>query len=242
MQLTRFGYKDTVVPMVHTLKTLFLSLVRKAIFKGSSVLVSYNGAGQASIMRRVVAVSKEVGMALEKNEAFQLVVAVKATAHIPGDIAEVGTYTGGSSRLIGEYKNPTKNLYLFDTFEGLPESTTEDDAHKWGKGKFYATFEQVSAYMAGIKNVFITKGLFPASAPVMVQCSQFSFVHLDVDLYQATKDSLEFFYPRMNKGAILISHDYPSSKGVKKAFDDFFADKPEPLIQLSGIQVMFVKL
>ena len=52
----------------------------------------------------------------------------------------------------------------------------------------------------------------------------FSFVHLDVDLYQSTKDGLAWFYPRLNRGGILISHDYSNADGVRKAFDEFFAE------------------
>jgi hypothetical protein len=70
----------------------------------------------------------------------------------------------------------------------------------------------------------------------------FSFVHLDVDLYQSTLSGLEWFYPRLNRGGVLISHDYTIAKGVRKAFDEFFIDKPECLIELSGSQVAFVKL
>lgn len=45
----------------------------------------------------------------------------------------------------------------------------------------------------------------------------------------------------MTKGGVIISHDYPSAAGVKKAFDEFFKDKPEPIIQISGSQCLVVK-
>jgi hypothetical protein len=75
-----------------------------------------------------------------------------------------------------------------------------------------------------------------------VKSSRFSFVHLDVDLYESTKGALEFFYPRMPAGAVLISHDYVEFPGVRSAFDDFFGDKPEPVVEMSGNQCMVVKL
>jgi hypothetical protein len=71
---------------------------------------------------------------------------------------------------------------------------------------------------------------------------RYSFVNLDVDLYESTFDSLDFFYPRLERGAILISHDYSTSAAVKKAFDDFFKLKPEPVIRLCGSQCLIVKL
>lgn len=67
-------------------------------------------------------------------------------------------------------------------------------------------------------------------------------MHLDLDLYKATSESIEFFYPRMSKGGIILSHDYLTASGVKKAFDDFFSDKPEPIIEMSGTQCLIVKV
>jgi hypothetical protein len=46
----------------------------------------------------------------------------------------------------------------------------------------------------------------------------------------------------MSPGAILVSHDYPSAEGVLRAFTEFFADKKEPVVELTGYQCMFVKL
>ena len=63
---------------------------------------------------------------------------------------------------------------------------------------------------------------------------RFSFVHLDVDLYQPTMDSLEFFYGRMNPCSIILCDDYGfvTCPGAKKAMDSFFADKPEEIVSL----------
>ncbi|PIZ94190.1 hypothetical protein COX84_05420 [Candidatus Micrarchaeota archaeon CG_4_10_14_0_2_um_filter_49_7] len=55
--------------------------------------------------------------------------------------------------------------------------------------------------------------------------------HIDVDLYQSTVDCLNFFYPRMQAGGVIISHDAHLG-GVNKAFEEFFKDKPEPIIML----------
>jgi O-methyltransferase len=71
---------------------------------------------------------------------------------------------------------------------------------------------------------------------------EFSFVNLDVDLYESTFASLEFFYPRLAKGAILMSHDYSTCAGVKRAFYAFYKGRPEPVIALCGSQCLVVKL
>jgi hypothetical protein len=67
-------------------------------------------------------------------------------------------------------------------------------------------------------------------------------VHFDVDLYESTKACLEFFYPRMIVGGVMLSHDYSLLAGVRKAVDEFLQDKPEKPIELPSTQCMIVKL
>lgn len=152
-----------------------------------------------------------------------------------GDFAEVGVFNGTSAKMICEGKG-NKNLYLFDTFGGLPKSD-EIDKH-YIKNMFIGNYEYVKKRLSQYENVHIVKGLFPKTAKV-IKDKKFAFVHLDVDLYQSTKDCLEFFYDRMEKGGIILSHDYPIAKGVKKAFDDFFSDKE--VIELPMSQCMVIK-
>ena len=195
-------------------------------------------------------VKKDLGISLLNVEAYQIFMAVKNTKKVEGDIAEVGVYKGGSAKVICEVKED-KALHLFDTFEGLPELSEMDDprepykgeASGWEriqKGEYCASFENVKAYLKDYPNVHFYKGLFPSTAQPVKTC-RFSFVHLDVDLYQSTFSCLEFFYPRMNKGGIMISHDYINLRGVRKAIDDFFEGKPETIIELPGRQCLIVK-
>jgi len=53
---------------------------------------------------------------------------------------------------------------------------------------------------------------------------------------------LEYFYPRMIPGGIILSHDYSLLAGVKQAFEEFFEGKPEGLIEQPTTQCMIVKL
>jgi hypothetical protein len=168
----------------------------------------------------------------------QIASAVKATERIPGDMAEFGVAYGSSAKLIAKCGGG-RTLHLFDTFEGLPPPGPED-SERFYRGSYSCSLESVSEYLKSYP-VKYYKGFFPGSAAEAAVC-QFSFVHLDVDLYQSTLDGLGFFYPRMSPGAILISHDYPSADGVLRAFTEFFADKREPLVELTGYQCMFMKL
>ena len=173
------------------------------------------------------------------NEAYQIFMAVTRTKHIAGDLAEVGVYRGGSAKLIRE-ANGIKTLHLFDTFEGLP-AVEAIDQPQFNKGQFAASFDHVTNYLREYKNVHFYKGLFPSTAKT-VENKEFSFVHFDVDTYESTRSCLDFFYSRMNRGGIILSHDYTSAAGVHRAFDEFFSDKPEPVIEMSGTQCLVVKL
>ena len=70
----------------------------------------------------------------------------------------------------------------------------------------------------------------------------FAFVHLDIDLYESIASAFRECYSRTSRGRIIISHDYRTSVGVNRALQEFFKDKPEPIIELSGYQAMIVKL
>jgi O-methyltransferase len=68
-------------------------------------------------------------------------------------------------------------------------------------------------------------------------------VHIDVDIYEPTRDSMAFFYPRLNDGGIIICDDYgfKSYPGATKAVDEFLRDKPEKMVALNdggGFMIM----
>ncbi len=189
-----------------------------------------------SLIQRV---HEERNMLLADHEAYQIMMFAKRTQKIEGAIAEVGVYRGGSAKLIAETV-PDKEIHLFDSFEGLPTPQDVDPA-KFTEGQYGADLEDVRHYLRAYPQVHLYKGFFPStSAPVVSK--KFSFVHLDVDLYESTKQSLEFFYPRMTQGGVILSHDYMTASGVKKAFDDFLVDKPEALFESSWSQCFFVKI
>jgi hypothetical protein len=185
---------------------------------------------------------KEVTFGIGDLEAFQIMMAVRKTRKVPGDIAEVGVYKGGSAKLICETRDPGKSVILFDTFAGLPDVSAHDDSKHFHKGDYLGTLAEVRQYLSSYSNVNFVAGLFPQSTSGVEERS-YSFVHLDVDLYESTLDGLKYFYGRMNRGGVIISHDYLTTTGVKKAFDDFFADKPEPILEFMGSsQAMVVKV
>ncbi len=193
------------------------------------------------VVNLIKSIRNEVDLAFYPYEAYTVYSIAKSQSNLKGDMAEVGVYQGGSAKLICEAKQKTK-LHLFDTFSGLPP-VSDKDTHFgtkfWHENEFNNTSEEtVKKYLSKYENVFLYKGRFPETS-TPIKDVQFSFVHLDVDLYQSTRDCLEFFYPRLVNGGIILTHDYHSN-GVQTAFREYFQDKKIPMIELTGSQCMVV--
>lgn len=179
---------------------------------------------------------------LTSNEAFLVHSLARSQSRLPGSLAEVGVFEGGSARMICETKGHSR-LHLFDTFSGLPEAGEIDTcAHRDQPHLYACSMESVQAYLGSFPNVFFHQGLFPNSADKVPADERFSFAHLDVDLYESTLSCLQYFYPRMNPGGVILSHDYSILEGVRRAFAEFLHDKPEELIELPSTQCMLVKI
>ena len=184
-------------------------------------------------------IHREKRSLLSSFEAYLVYSMARAQSKREGAFAEVGVFKGASARLICEAKGD-KPLHLFDTFEGLPESSRNDrNVHR--VGQYACSLEDVQGYLRGHDNVHYHKGIFPDSA-VGVEVRQYAFVHFDVDLYEGTLACLEYFYPRMIPSGIMLSHDYGILAGVEKAFQEFFADKPEEIIEQPTTQCVVIKL
>ena len=207
-------------------------------------MVSHGSSQKLPVMKMIRRIKGEAGCSMGDQEAYAIYMAVKNSLKIKGDLAEVGIYKGGSAKIICEAKGG-RRLHLFDTFEGCPELSEVDYSSKWPynlyKGQFKSSYKEVKRYLSKYANVHIYKGLFPETAS-SIKKRRFAFVHLDVDIYESTLSCLKFFYPRINKGGVLISHDYSNVPGVKKAVDEFFKGKKEVVLESGSSQCMVMKI
>lgn len=180
---------------------------------------------------------------VDKVRCFIIFQFITHTKSINGDVAEVGVYRGGTARLIAEIlEEGKKHLHLFDTFEGMPEVDERQDIHQ--QGDFSDTsIKQVKRFLDGFSKVHFYQGVFPQTASPVIN-NKFSFVHIDVDIYQSVLDSCGFFYPRMVSGGIIVFDDYGfvSCPGAKRAVDDFFASRAEQPCYLPTGQCFVIKI
>jgi hypothetical protein len=183
-------------------------------------------------------------VAMSFHEAVNLSRFVTRTNALPGDIAEVGTYFGGSAWIMARANVNQKKMHLFDTFTGIPEVTPGVDRVAQGDLKG-GSLEFVQTVLQSFNHLIeYHVGMFPATAADISPSTKFSMVNLDMDVYQGTKSGLEYFYPKMVRGGMLVCHDYfaQSCPGVKKAVDEFFVDKPETIVDLWHSQIVVVKM
>ncbi len=169
---------------------------------------------------------------------------LRMVEEVPGDTVECGVYKGASSWLIcrANARQGGRIHHIFDSFEGLSEPLPLDGTH-WKKNALASGEETLRENLQEFADACrVYKGWIPERFDE-VKDRRFAFVHVDVDLYEPTRDSLEFFYPRLNKGAILVCDDYgfTNNPGANKAVDDFMRDKPEKVILPSAGGCWFSK-
>lgn len=145
-----------------------------------------------------------------------------------GSVAEVGVYRGDFARVINE-AFADRRLYLFDTFEGFStQDLTQSKDGTMGKDLGQKHFSNTSVELVLSKMPYptqcnIKKGWFPQSATGL-ESEKFCFVNLDCDLYEPILAGLEFFYPKMVSGGVILIHEYFSQGyvGVKEAVREFY--------------------
>lgn len=195
------------------MKTALQVAVFKALHRGAAALkfgvATYRPPERRDDFAYVRRVKAGRDMLMTPLEAMQLIQAVRATSKRGGCMAEVGVYQGASAKLIRQ-ADDRRLLHLFDTFAGLPavgEHDTEFRTGAFEEGQFACSLESVRAYLGDRPDIVYHQGLFPDSASAVAH-ERFSFVHLDVDLYESSHNSVTWFYERLVPGGILLSHDF----------------------------------
>jgi O-methyltransferase len=181
---------------------------------------------------------------------FALIQAVRYVSanSVPGDIVECGVWKGGSmaaiARTLLQVKDNSRDLYLFDTFKGMPAPTPEDREYS-GKQASEILLEDsrfmcADAPLEGVKKVLYDTGYprdrihfvqgdvtetIPASAP-----NSISLLRLDTDWYKSTKHELVHLFPRLARGGVIIIDDYGHWKGSRQACDEYFTQNRIPIL------------
>jgi hypothetical protein len=170
----------------------------------------------------VIEANEEMPIATRKQWLVDFA-AVARERGIKGNTAEAGVFRGDFAKHINA-AFPDRTLYLFDTFEGFPESDIADEAvpsaAKAGNYGF-TSIDVVVGKLPFPDKAVIKKGYFPESAAGVSDA--FCFVNLDLDLYRPTLGGLEFFWGKMSRGGVMLVHDFFGTDypNVRTAVYDF---------------------
>jgi hypothetical protein len=161
---------------------------------------------------------------ISRERMYTLLGYVAACCDLKGEFWECGVFNGGSARVLAEALRELRRkrtLRLFDTFSGFPGVAPQDGDYP-RIGMFNETsVESVRKYVDA-SFASLHQGIIPETFKGL-ENTKIAFAHLDMDLYEPTKASLEFVLPRLLKGGVVIIDDYGDSHypGVAAAVDQF---------------------
>jgi hypothetical protein len=162
-----------------------------------------------------------------------------------GQLAECGVFKGASAYILAQEiksRRPKTRLHLFDSFEGLSTPQEVDETY-WHFGDMASSLDEVRQNLAEVQDyVVYHRGWIP-SCFQDATTDTYSFVHIDVDLYQPTWDALNYFYDRLTRHGILLCDDYgfATCPGASKAFDDFFRERGDHVLHLPTGQGLVIR-
>ncbi|MEV6316266.1 TylF/MycF/NovP-related O-methyltransferase [Streptomyces sp. NPDC051776] len=188
----------------------------------------------------------------ERLNALILACRYVARHRIPGSVVECGVWRGGSmqaaARTLASAGDTSRDLYLFDTFEGMPPPTEKDrrrdgemasdllarrgkDAPIWAVATLDDVrqgFEQVPYPKDRVHYVQgKVEDTVPSGAP-----EQIAILRLDTDWYASTRHELAHLYPRLVSGGVLLIDDYGWWQGSREAVDEFLEETGARLLLL----------
>jgi len=175
---------------------------------------------------------------IPNRETELLLAELKKTLDLSGDVVEFGCYEGDTSILLADVlrDSPDKWLYLYDSFEGLPEKTAEDksaDGWRFQAGELKASPDTVRSKFKkyDLPEPVITKGWFDQLENSDLP-NEISFALLDGDFYNSIKTSLELVAPRLVSGGIIVVHDYRNARlpGSGRAVNEFLGENADDYV------------
>jgi hypothetical protein len=177
--------------------------------------------------------------------------------NINGDVVECGVWKGGNILGVMEYLHHykiDKKIWLFDTFEGMTDPEENDidlnnnhasnmlhipivlayspiDEVKENLSRSNFNKENLIFVIGDVSETLINKNNIP---------EKISLLRLDTDWYKSTKDELNYLYPKLENGGVLIVDDYGHWRGSKQAVDEYFYNKNILIekIDYTGIKII----
>ena len=160
-------------------------------------------------------------------QCWELWCLIGETGKLDGDVLEVGVFRGATSGIMGtriKQLNSKSTLFCCDTFEGVVKASVQDNYYVGGEHKDTSMnlVKDLLVQRLGLENVVILKGVFPDETSGSITSNTFRFCHIDVDTYQSAKDVLDWIWPKLSVGGMVVFNDYayPRTKGVTRLVEE----------------------
>jgi O-methyltransferase len=175
--------------------------------------------------------------------------------NVPGDLIECGAWRGGATifmrAALFAYNDPSRRVWVADSFQGLPAPTPGtypadlgDEFHKFGELAVPVDAVRMNFARYGLLDdrVKFLVGWFKdtlAKAPI----ERLAVLRVDADMYEGTIQSLEALYSKVSPGGYIIIDDYGAVQGCRKAVDTFRREQhiSEPLQKIDWTGVYWQK-
>lgn len=170
--------------------------------------------------------------------------AAEQARHLPGDFVACGVYSGFCDRAIMEYidfQQTGKKYVLMDTFQGLDPRYSSPGEIEKQKRYDHDMYGQVLQTFQGF-NVQVVKGPIPDTLP-QADVQQVCFLSIDMNAVQPEVAALEFFWPRLVRGGVVVLDDYafPGNEAQKRGHDAFAAGVGHHIFTLPTGQGLLIK-
>ena len=161
------------------------------------------------------------------HQLFDLIQFVDQTRNVDGDIVEYGSLYGGSGAIITEAANHfcSKNIWLFDSFSGIPKSSYGLD-YCWEGAFSDNSFAEVKNAFADLDNVTVVNGNIMDTYNCIP--GKISFGYIASDTLESGEILLEYIWEKLSPGGIVAICDYgsyPNALPLTVIVDEFFQNK-----------------
>ena len=239
--------------MIRTLTNRFLGKRSRDLLWQAAQQVAYPPDFSPADVQLCERVRKLTMTSPERIAALTQAVRYVVANGLPGSFVECGVWRGGSmvavALTLAELGDTTRDLYLFDTFEGMTAPSERDRTYsgvsadaalshdRREEGRNYwciAGIEDVTANMKAtgypMERVHLIRG--PVESTIPEQAPEgIALLRLDTDWYASTRHELEHLYPRLLSRGVLLIDDYGHWEGARGAVDEYLDALPrKPLL------------
>ena len=185
---------------------------------------------------------------VDKYRCYELWQLVEQVSTLNGALIEVGVWKGGSGSLIAykaAFSGIKDKVYLCDTFSGVVKAGENDPSYKGGEHADTSTGEVEKLIKElNLTNTEILVGIFPEDTGKLIKDDLFRFCHIDVDVYQSAKDIVEWIWPKLTVGGIIIFDDYGfrGCAGVTKYVNEQRSKKDRIVIHNLNGHAVLIKI